>query len=32
MLSEDIFQTPKEEIMRVKAALTICDGEIAHEG
>ena len=31
MLSEDIFQTPKEEILRVKAALTICDGEITHE-
>jgi hypothetical protein len=31
MLSEDIFQTPKEEILRVKAVLTICDGEITHE-
>lgn len=31
MLSEDIFQTPKEEIMRVKAVLTICDGEITYE-
>ncbi len=31
MLSEDIFQTPKEEVMRVKAALTICDGEITLE-
>ncbi|NUQ85223.1 MAG: amidohydrolase [Anaerolineales bacterium] len=31
MLSENIFQTPKEDIMRVKAVLTICDGEITHE-
>jgi predicted amidohydrolase YtcJ len=31
MLSEDIFQTPKEEVMRVKSALTICDGEITYE-
>jgi len=31
MLSEDIFQTPKEDILRVKAMLTICDGEITHE-
>lgn len=31
MLSEDIFQTPKEEMLRVKAVLTICDGEITHE-
>lgn len=31
MLSEDIFQTPKEDILRVKAVLTICDGEITHE-
>lgn len=31
MLSEDIFQTPKEEMLRVKAALTICDGEVTHE-
>ena len=25
MLSEDIFQTPKEEMLHVKAVLTICD-------
>ena len=31
MLSEDIFQTPKDEILRVKAVLTICDGEITYE-
>jgi len=31
MLSEDIFQTPKKEMLRVKAVLTICDGEITHE-
>jgi hypothetical protein len=31
MLSEDIFQTPKEDMLRVKAVLTICDGEITHE-
>ena len=31
MLSEDIFQTPKEEMLRVKAMLTICDGEITYE-
>jgi len=31
MLSEDIFQTPKEEMLRVKAVLTICDGEITFE-
>ena len=31
MLSEDIFQTPKEDVMRVKAVFTICDGEISHE-
>ena len=31
MLSEDIFQTPKEELLRVKAVLTICDGEITYE-
>jgi hypothetical protein len=31
MLSEDIFQAPKEEMVRVKAVLTICDGEITHE-
>jgi predicted amidohydrolase YtcJ len=31
MLSEDIFKTPKEEMLRVKAVLTICDGEITHE-
>ena len=31
MLSEDIFQTPKEELLRVKALLTICDGEITYE-
>jgi len=30
ILSEDIFQTPKEEMLRVKAVLTICDGEITH--
>ncbi|HEY5730683.1 MAG TPA: amidohydrolase, partial [Anaerolineales bacterium] len=32
MLSEDIFQTPKEDITRVEAVLTICDGEITYEG
>lgn len=31
MLSEDIFQTPKEEILRVEAMLTICNGEITYE-
>jgi predicted amidohydrolase YtcJ len=31
MLSEDIFQTPREEMLRVKAMLTICDGEVTHE-
>jgi len=31
MLSEDIFQTPKEEMMRVKTVLTICDGDITFE-
>ncbi len=31
MLSEDIFQTPKEDIKHVKAMLTICDGEITYE-
>lgn len=31
MLSEDIFQTPREEMLRVKAVLTICDGEITYE-
>jgi hypothetical protein len=31
MLSEDIFQTPKEDVKLVKAVLTICDGEITYE-
>jgi predicted amidohydrolase YtcJ len=31
MLSEDIFQVPPEELLRVKADLTICDGRITHE-
>jgi predicted amidohydrolase YtcJ len=31
MLSEDIFQTPEEEMLRVKAVLTICNGEITYE-
>jgi len=31
MLSADIFQTPKDEVMQVKAVLTICDGEVTHE-
>jgi len=31
MLSEDIFQTPKEKMLRVKAVLTICDGEVIYE-
>jgi len=31
MLSEDIFQSPREEMLRVKAVLTICDGEVTHE-
>ncbi|HAV78356.1 MAG TPA: hydrolase, partial [Anaerolineae bacterium] len=31
MLSEDIFQTPKKEILRVKTVMTICDGEITYE-
>ncbi|MBK9926994.1 MAG: amidohydrolase [Anaerolineales bacterium] len=31
MLSEDIFQTPKEEMLRVKAVLTICDGQVTHD-
>lgn len=31
MLSEDIFQTPKEDLLRVKAVLTICDGKITYE-
>ena len=31
MLSEDIFQTPPEEILRVQPDLTICDGRITHE-
>jgi len=32
VLSEDIFHTPKEELLRVRPLLTICDGEITHEG
>jgi len=31
MLSEDIFQTPKEDVMRLKVVLTVCDGEITYE-
>lgn len=31
MLAEDIFQTPKEEMLRVKVVLTICDGQITYE-
>jgi len=31
MLSEDIFLTPKEDLLRVKAVLTICDGAITYE-
>lgn len=31
MLSEDIFQTPTDEMLRVKAVLTICDGEITYD-
>jgi len=32
ILSEDIFHTPKEDIMRVRPVLTICDGEITYKG
>jgi len=31
MLSEDIFQTPMEEILRVNTVLTICDGQITYQ-
>jgi hypothetical protein len=31
ILSEDIFQVPLEEMPRVKAHLTVCDGKITHE-
>jgi predicted amidohydrolase YtcJ len=30
LLSEDIFQTPKVDFLRVKAEMTICNGEITH--
>ena len=31
ILSEDIFQTPKEDFLRVEAVITICNGEITFE-